>query len=84
MAEHIATILKEIPLKANFNFNNGNIGKKEMVENKKRQNMAVVASVYCPIILALVHEIPQLTIAKMRRILKKLSLCNLIYSHQTI
>ena len=51
--------------------NKGKIGKKVIAEIKKRIKIEFIGLIYCPIILALVHEIPQLTIAIIRKNIKR-------------
>ena len=71
MIAQVITVLIEICFKERRFFNIGKIGKNVMVEIKKRANMAVVGFIYCPIIFALVQEIPQLTMAMISKTISR-------------
>jgi len=67
MTAQMITVFSEINFKERRFFNRGEMGKNVIVEIKKRVKIAVVGFIYCPIILALVQEIPQLIMAMIRR-----------------
>jgi len=69
--EQIARVFIEI-LRGDIDFfKSVNNGMNVIDATTNRVKMAVIGSIYCPIILALVHETPQLTMAIMRRIMKR-------------
>ena len=68
MIAQMTTVFSEIYFKERRFFNRGKMGKNVIAEIKKRVKIAVVGFIYCPIILALVQEIPQLTMAMIRKI----------------
>ena len=71
MIAQMTTVFSEICFKERRFLNRGKMGKNVIVEIKKRVNIAVIGFIYCPIILALVQEIPQLTMAMIRKIVNR-------------
>ena len=72
MIAQIITVLIETCFNERRFFNKGKIGKNVTAEIRKRVKMAVVGFIYCPIILALVQEIPQLTMAMISKTVSRL------------